>query len=226
MPSSRKAKEPFRFFTRLHLRELTGQKATNLSELLSIIKQVPGSVIYHHTHHFLQQHQYLSPEPPNDFSYWVREVLNDDILAEQLSSIDTPEFGSIRSLREKIIEVIEKHLQGSKRKDITAPEGEEFYFIKSISFIMPTDYLAYSVREFRNILKKITINSIYFHMFEARLRLEKQTNDFSLWIETNFGDLQLALAIEELDPYSYTMQGLRQKIIKLIDQRLKNAKDK
>ncbi len=225
MPLKR-AREPFRFFTRLHLRELTGQKATNLSELLTVIREVSGSVIYHHTHHFLQQHQYLSPEPPNDFAYWVREVLNDDVLAEKLSSIDTPEFGSIRSLREKIIEVIERHLRNSKRKEITAPQGEEFSFIKSISFILPTDYLAYNLREFRNILKKITIAAIYFHMFEARLRLEKQTNDFSLWIETNLENPELAKAISELDLYSHTMEGLRAKIIKLIDQRLIDAKNR
>ena len=224
--SLKRTKQPFRFFTRLHLRELTGQKATNLSELLAVLREVPGSVIYHHTHHFLQQHQYLSPEPPNDFAYWVREMLNDDILAEKLSSIDTPEFGSIRSLREKIIEVIEKHMRVSKRKETAAPEGEEFYFVKSISFIIPTDYLAYNLREFRSILRKITINSIYFHMFEARLRLEKQTNDFSLWIETNFGDSELARAIAELDPYSHTMEGLRHRIIRLIDQRLNRVKNK
>ena len=220
----KRARQPFRFFTRLHLRELTGQKATNLYELLAIIKEVPDSVIYHHTHHFLQQHQYLSPEPPNDFAYWVREVLNEDILAERLASIDTPEFGSIRSLREKIIEVVQDHLKTSKRIGVTAPEGEEFYFIKSISFIMPTDYLAYSLREFRNILKKITIDVIYFHMFEARLRLEKKTNDFSFWIETSLKDLELAKAIAELDPYSHTMEGLRTGIIELIDRRWKSAK--
>jgi hypothetical protein len=222
----KKAKQPFRFFTRLHLRELTGQKAGNLSELLAIIKEVPGSVIYHHTHHFLQQHQYLSPEPPNDFAYWAREVLNDDVLAEKLSSIDTREFVTIRELREKIIEVIQDHLSKIKRSQITAPDGEEFYFIKSISFILPTDYVVYTLREFRNILKKITINAIYFHMFEARLRLEKQTNDFSLWIETNLGYFDLAKAITELDPYSLTMEGLRTRIIKLIDQRLKDARNR
>lgn len=57
-----RAKEPFRFCTQTHIPELTGLKANNLQELLDHIKTVPGSVIYHHTHHFLQQHQYLSPD--------------------------------------------------------------------------------------------------------------------------------------------------------------------
>ncbi|MFB0528149.1 MAG: DUF5752 family protein, partial [bacterium] len=43
-----KAKQPFHFYTRLNLIEFTGKKATNLRELVDIMKEVPGSVIYHH----------------------------------------------------------------------------------------------------------------------------------------------------------------------------------
>ncbi|MBU1888113.1 MAG: hypothetical protein KKB46_02840, partial [Candidatus Omnitrophica bacterium] len=50
----------FRFYTRLHLKILTGLRASNLKELLSLIKKVPGSSIYCHTHRFLQQLQYFS----------------------------------------------------------------------------------------------------------------------------------------------------------------------
>ena len=92
MPELVKAKEPFRFYTRLHLSELTGLRATTLRQLLGLIKKVPGSCIYHHTHRFLQQHQYLSPEPPNDFAYWVTEVLGEDELGERLASIDTMQY--------------------------------------------------------------------------------------------------------------------------------------
>lgn len=67
--------------------------------------------IYHHTHRFLQQHQYLSLEPPNDFAYWVSEALGEDELGERLSSIDTIQFSTIRSLREKIIQTIEDYLK-------------------------------------------------------------------------------------------------------------------
>src|SRR3989304_7929412 len=108
-----RAKEPFRFYTRLHLSELTGSRATTLGQLLDLIKEVSGSSIYHHTHRFLQQHQYLSPEPPNDFAYWVTEVLGEDELGEKLASIDTVQFSTIRSLRERIIAVIENNLKHS-----------------------------------------------------------------------------------------------------------------
>lgn len=216
-----KAKEPFKFYTRLHLSELTGLRASTLSQLLELVKEVNGSSIYHHTHRFLQQHQYLSPEPPNDFAYWVTEVLGESKLGEKLASIDVIQFSTIRSLREKIASTIEDYLKDNPLAKMRfAGEGEEFHFIKSISFVLPTNYIAYDLKEFVDILSKITIDSIYYHIFEARLRLEKSTNDFSNWIETSIGDKGLALKISKLDPYTYTLEGLRNKVIDIIKRKI------
>ncbi|MEW6102934.1 MAG: DUF5752 family protein [bacterium] len=212
-----KAKEPFRFFTRLHLSELTGLRAATLDQLLTLIKEVPGSCIYHHTHKFLQQHQYLSPLPPNDFAYWVTEALGEDELGEKLASIDTIQYPTIRSLRDKIAQTIEEYLNDSPLAKLKfARSKEEFHFIKSVSFILPTNYTAYDLKEFVEILKKITIDSIYFHIFEARLRLEKPTNDFSNWIENSLGNKRLADNISRLDPYTHTLEDLRKTLIQLI----------
>src|SRR3989338_5910625 len=195
-----KANEPFRFHTRLHLSELTGLRATTLGQLLDIIKTVPGSCIYHHTHRFLQQHQYFSPEPPNDFAHWVSEVLSEDELGERLASIDTVQYTTIRHLREKIIATIEEYLKKNKSANIKFVRAEEeFHFIKSVSFILPTHYLAYDLKEFAEILSKITIDSIYFHVFEARLRLDQANNDFANWIEYSLGDKELADMFARLD---------------------------
>jgi len=217
MNTLQQAKQPFRFHTRLILPELTGLRASVLSQLLSLIKKVPGSSIYHHTHHFLEQHQYLSPEPPNDFAYWIGEVLGEDELAERLSSIDTVRFPTIRSLRDEIIQAIEAYLQEKPLSQMRfAGEGEEFHFIKSVSFVMPTAYSANNLEEFVEILGKITINSIYYHVFEARLRLERPTNDFSMWMEDALGCEDLADEVARLDPYTYTMEELRKKIMSII----------
>lgn len=218
------AKNPFRFYTRLHLSELTGCKAANLQELLSIIREVSGSSIYHHTHRFLQQHQYLSPEPPNDFAYFVSDVLGEDELSEKLSSIDTIQFNAIRALRNKIIATIEDYLKNNPRAgEKFARPDEEFHFIKSISFIIPTKHIAYNLRDFREIISKITIDSIYFHIFESRLRLERRTNDFSYWIDTSLDEKPLAEAISNLDPYTYTLEELRKTTIKLVSDRIKRC---
>ncbi|OQB12830.1 MAG: hypothetical protein BWY16_00327 [Candidatus Omnitrophica bacterium ADurb.Bin205] len=216
-----KAKEVFRFHTRLHLTELTGLRAINLSQLVELIREVPGSSIYHHTHRFLQQHQYLSPEPPNDFAYWVSEILGEDELGERLSSIDTINYSTIRSLRDRIIATIEEYLRSNPLAKMKfAREGEEFYFIKSVSFILPTDYTANNLREFTDILKKVTIDSIYFHIFESRLRLEKNDNDFSNWIGNSVGNKSLAEKISKLDPYTHTLEGLRGNLVYMIEREL------
>lgn len=221
MIKHRQAKGPFRFSTRLHLSELTGLRATTLSQFVTLIKEVPGSCIYHHTHRFLQQHQYLSPEPPNDFAYWVSEILGEDELGENLASIDTMEFSTISGLRAKITRTIEEYLQNNPMAKLKfARSGEEFHFVKSVSFILPTDYVAYNLEDFVQILKKITIDSIYFHIFEARLRLERPSNDFSFWIEDSLGDKLLADEICSFDPYTRTLEDLRNNIIHIIEKRI------
>lgn len=221
MPELTKAKEPFTFYTRLHLSELTGLRAATLKQLLQLIKTVSGSSIYHHTHRFLQQHQYLSPEPPNDFAYWVASALGEDELSEKLASIDTVQFSTIRSLREEIVSTIEKYLEKNPTARMKfAQKDDEFHFMKSVSFIMPTAYAAQDLKEFAQILKKITIDSIYFHIFEARLRVGKKTNDFSHWIETSFGNKKLADRISGLDPYTRTLEDLRKTLIRIIESQI------
>lgn len=218
-----KADTPFKFYTRLHLAELTGYKASSLKELLKILEKISGSSIYHHTHRFLQQHQYLSPEPPNDFAYWVREHLGEEELGERLASIDTVQFSSIRDLRNKIISTIKNYIKENPKclKKHSNP-NQKFYFIKSLSFVLYTGYEAHNLNDFYEILSKVTIDSIYYHIFESRLRLEKGMNDFSNWIENALNEKELALQIEKLDPYTHTMEELRNTIIKIIKKRIKN----
>ncbi len=211
----------FKFYTRLNIVEYTGRKAKDLKELLDNIREVPGSVIYNHTHNFLKRHHYLIPEPPNDFAYWVGEVLQEKALGEQLASIDVREYSTIRSLREKIIEIIENYL-AKYTKSREAPDGQEFYFIKAVTFVLPTAYTANTLNEFLEVLKKISVNAIYYHIFEARLRLQNGRNDFSNWIEDGIGDKELAGQIAALDPYSHTLEDLRQHIMELIENRIRS----
>lgn len=219
--AQRRAEKPFVFSTQLSLRELTGLRARTLDELVEHLRTVPGSCIYYHTHHFLQRHQYLSPEPPNDFAYWVAEALGEDRISEQLSAIDTLHYTSIRALREKFIETLERARE--KRPESfkkPAPEDEQFYFMKSVSVVFPASYSASTLAEFLEALGKVSISSLYFHIFAARLRLDKPTNDFSLWLENEMGEKELAAEVSRLDPYTHTMEGLRTRIMSLVRKRV------
>jgi hypothetical protein len=213
------AKDPFQFSTRLHLKELTGLSAGNLSQLASRLKEIPDAVVYYHTHSFVEEYQFLTPEPANDFALWVQDALGYDILAERLASIDTFEFPTVGALRQMIIGVIQDFLaQTSHERE--APPGNEFHFIKSISIVLPTPYVAHNLREFVGILRRISIGSLYFHIFEAKLRLQRGTNDFSLWLEHSLEEKELAEQITRLDPYNYTLENLREMIIQLCEKRL------
>jgi small-conductance mechanosensitive channel len=216
----KKATRPFRFYTRLYLKELTGLTASNLAELVKILKEVPDSVIYYHTHHFLEEHHYLTPEPANDFALWVSDELGDEVLGEKLASIDIFDFPTIGALRSRIEGVVKNYLS-KKQEERTAREGREFHFIKSVSFIMPTSYVAHDLREFVEVLRQVSIDSLSYHIFEARLKLKKGVNDFAIWIEECLDDKDLAEKLAYLDPYNYTLEGLRSTIIQVIEKRIK-----
>lgn len=216
-----RAKEPFIFYTRLNLTELTGLAASTLPQFLEILKTAPDSCVYQHTHRFLQQHEYLSPEPPNDFAFWASEALGDDELGEKLASIDTVRFSNLAALRDRIVGAVGEHLARTPAAATRrAGPGEDFYFMKTVSFVIPTPYRAYDLGEFAEVIRKITIHAIYFHIFEARLRLAKKSNDFSNWIENSLGDAELAKQIAALDPYTYTLEELRKRLITLATKRI------
>ncbi|MBW1839741.1 MAG: hypothetical protein JRI49_07370 [Deltaproteobacteria bacterium] len=206
----------FHFYTRLNQTELLGKKARNLVELLEGIKSVPDSSIYHHTHRFIQQHHYMSPQPPNDFADWITDVLNEDALGEKMASVDVIEFQKIKGLRKKFIEILSDYLKEDKKvRDCL--DNQEFHFMACRTFVLPTTYVARSVKQFRQILKRVSIHSLCFHIFEARMRLEKKDNDFSRWLR-DLGERSLASKISKLDPYSYTLEALRKEIISIIDK--------
>ncbi len=211
----------FRFYTRMNLTELSGYKARNLAEFAELIKKVPCASIYYHTHRFIHKHLSLSPEPPNDFAYWVSQVISEPDLGEQLACIEIIQFSTMRSLQDKIYEIvkcyIEKYPESTKK---IASEGEDFYFIRAVSINFPTSYCVKTLREFVDVFRHISIDALYFHIFESRLRLEKGVDDFSYWFRTSLGEKELADEMSSLDPYTYTLEGLRAKIIYLIEKRV------
>jgi len=206
----------FHFNTKSDQTILLGRKARNLSELLSGLQTVPNSSIYYHTHKYLHQHQYLSPEPPNDFAYWITQALNEQTLGEQISSVDIVQFRTIEELRTTFVRLFQTHLAGTERLP-SAPLGQEFHFMTSRIFVLKTPYVARSLEEFREMLQRVSINTLYYHVFDAKLKLEKGDNDFSRWFR-DLGNLELAEQVSRLDPYTYTLEGLRNKLIHLVEK--------
>lgn len=213
------ARTPFRFYARLTLTLLTGRKAASLEELVEGLKTVPDSVVYQHTHRYLYQHQFLVPEPPNDFAYWARYMLGNEALGERLAAVDTVRFNTMAGLREALLAVLEKEL-AENENNRRVPEGKEFHFMGAVRFSVPTPHVAHDLAEFCEKLKVVGISSLYLHIFEARLRPPLGINDFSNWFDTELNLPHLAKKVASLDPYAQTLEGLRSKIVRLVEEEL------
>jgi hypothetical protein len=205
---------PFVFHTERRLVLLTGVRATNLVDLLSGLEAVPGSSIYFHTHQqYLSQH-FEKPVFYNDFAIWVSRALLEERLAERLAAVDILRFTSVRELREEIVKTVRVHLAETGRPAREAPPGDVFQFCRSKSFVMPTGLVAPDVPAFFRLLPDVTNISLHFHFVTARLRLERPTDDFSRWFADG-GRPDLAGALGRLDPYAFTLDELREQILRI-----------
>ena len=209
-----KVERVFRFSTSLVLPEATGLRAATLPQLLQLLREAPESCVYHHTHYFLLAHHYLKPQPTNDFAYWVTEVLGEQALGEQLASIDPLEFVNLAELRAALLHAIETHIGIHPMAAMKfVAEGEEFFFIKAVHVVLPTRFSAATLASFASALEQVSINSLYYHLFDARLRLGRKTNDFAEWASAALGLPVLAEDLARFDLYSQTLEGIRDKML-------------
>ncbi|MFW0885009.1 DUF5752 family protein [Candidatus Acidulodesulfobacterium sp. H_13] len=212
-----RANYPFKFYTRLTLPQLTGAYALNLKELLGGIKKSDDPIIYYHTHHYLIQHRYHIPSSPNDFAYWITERLGEDLLGEEISSLDFFNCKTLDEYKDEIIDKITAFMSKNK-KTKNVEMGGRFNFMRAIAFVMNTGKEAYTLNGFVDILRHITVFSIYYHFFESHVRLRStELNDFSLWIKDEIKLPELADKIANLDPYTLTIEKFKEDIIKLTE---------
>ncbi|MCU0641359.1 MAG: DUF5752 family protein [Candidatus Margulisbacteria bacterium] len=210
-----RAAVPFIFYTSSQLVEITGRQATDLVELVAALKELDLSVVFYHVHHAFREHQFAPGVYTNDFAHWVGRELGEAVLAEKLANLNIKEYVELSALRDALVAIIESYLKlGGELRHAAAGRG--FYFCKNIGVIQPTRYVAWDLDEFCSLLHLVGLRSLFFHFFEARLRLNRQSNDFSDWIKQQFGNERLARRIEALDPYIYTMDELRDQIVALI----------
>jgi hypothetical protein len=217
--ADKKAEKPFQFCNLSLLKKVTGLRAANLTELVDNLKKVSDGVVYYHTHQFLQEHNYLIPEPPNDFAVWATGSLGDEVLAERLASVNPFSFRDLAGVRGKLINIIEEHLAQHANHRV-AMEGNEFYFIESARFIFPTTYVVHDLREFVGALRRVSPGSLYLHMFESRVGSANGLNDYSEWLIGSLKEEDLGRMIARVDPYAYTLEGLRSSLIKLIEKHI------
>ncbi|MFH1618683.1 MAG: DUF5752 family protein [bacterium] len=220
----KRASDPFRFVSRMALTLVTGRQAANLRELADGIKEAPDQVIYHHTHRFLFHHQHLVPEPPNDFAFWAGQTLGDTAVSEALASVNTVRFLTIGELRHTLFEAVMRTSDEETLQRRVRP-GQEFHFLRSSVFIVPTGLEAWDLNEFRSCLNRISTHSLYHHIFEDRMMSPLGMDDFSNWLVNALGEKDIADALSKMDPYTQTLEGLRKKITEILDRKIAEETD-
>ncbi len=209
----------FQFSSSATLEQLTGRKAFNLDDLLGIVKTCSDSSIFYHTFSaFLKMRQAQIPFN-SDFAIWVAQQLNEAGLAERLRAIDLTEQVTIQSLRSNLIRIIEAYKE-EKPKSCSKTADEPFYLYDVMRIVYLTDKFAYDLKSLRDLLKGISIYSIYFHFIESRLYARRRTDDLSIWIETELNLPALAKRIRRIDITVYTIEGMRSKLVEVINAHL------
>jgi len=211
--------KPFYFNTSAHLLRISSQKATTLGELLEALRVCPDDSIFQHTFRTLQEHHFIREGFSNDFAHWALESCNEPGLAEQLASVDVREFTSLGELRERFVQIVEKHLQLNPA-DGSREAEETFYFCASDIVVMPTNFVANTMQDFANGLREVSVHSIHHHFIEARLRLKLMSNDFSQWLYEDVGLTEAARALNRIDIYTATLEDVRAQMVRAVERAL------
>jgi hypothetical protein len=212
-------KNPFYFYTSSNLVELTGEKAETLEQLLSLMRRCSGSAIFYHVFQSYRERHFATEKYHSDFAQWISVSLDEEILSERLGALDVRDFTSIRALRESMIQIMEDHLQTYPQCG-GRPGKTPFFFCQSVSVVMPSKYIAWTLENFHHIIEKIGIRSIHYHLIEARLRLGIHTNDFSYWFRTSLGEERLAQRIEAIDIYLHPLEEIRGMILQSVREEI------
>jgi hypothetical protein len=199
---------------------MVGRSARDEQQLLEAIEEIPLDSLSFHTHSFFLRHIYIAGPYPNDFATWAAIQVRDRVLGEKLGILDPYDFENLEVLRSEIVNIIDEHL--SQLQIIPRViYGEPFHFMQSRIIEVPTGLEARSLAEFREILATVNASAVYYHNFEAILRLGRRMGDFALWIEEQLGLPELAQKISRVDFYMTSLESVRQQIIRLCDEVLK-----
>lgn len=210
--------KPFEFKQCISILKSTGKNARDLRSLREVTAMVSDESIFHHTYQYFLKGHIL--EYTNDFAHWAGESLEERALAERLSNIDPYEFSSISGLRKELLGVMDEYLDNfpEPRESMA---GDEFYFNETVTFTFPIGLKVKNLAEFLIAVKYVDAASIYYHFYEARIRLGM--DDFSAWIDQVLGKLELAVKIRGIDLFMHSVEGIREHIREIIEEEVKQG---
>jgi len=123
----------------------------------------------------------------------------------------------LEALRAELITIVDDHLSDLQ----SVPRivyGEPFHFMRSTIIEVPSGVRARTLAEFREGLRRVDLSAIYYHFFEPRGRRDPAAP--AEWLEDELGEDQLAAQVRRLNPYISSLDGLRDRLLAMCDQRL------
>ena len=207
-------KKKFVFYSYLSIPRYAGVKASDIGEFYEALNKVSLSVIFYHLFHILYRKNVLQIDYINDFAHWIWKTVGEQDLAEELSVFDPLRIKSLKWAKNEIQKTVKKFLASDRRLK-RVYRGEEFYFMESVSFVKPLEISAENEKDFFEKIRLVGIETIFFHLIEARLRLKRFTNDFSEWLETTCGRGDLANRISSINPYNHTLFEIKDMLEKI-----------
>lgn len=207
--------EPFEFKQTVSILKSAGKRANSIHSLRDLISRVSDESIFHHmSQYFLKEHILGYT---NDFAQWAGESLEERALAERLSNVDPYAFKTIAHTRKEVMRVIDDYLSEFPEPRCVL-SGDEFYFNETITLIFPVGIKVKNLADFLMALRQIDPGSIYFHFYEARIRLGKGIDDFSRWFKNSLNRKTLVKRIKTIDPFMHNIDGIREHIIEMIEE--------
>jgi hypothetical protein len=208
----------FEFKQCVSILKSTGRKAKNLRELKEALAQVSDGAIIHHTYQYFLKGHIL--EYTNDFAHWAGESIEERALAERLSNIDPYEYTAVQDLRSNLIGAIEDYLRlFPEPRD--ALHGDEFHFNETVMLVFPAGVRARNLAEFLMAMKFAEGSMLYYHFYDARVRLGNKADDFSQWLEECMEKPEVARKIRSIDPFMHNLETIRERIVEAVEEEVK-----
>lgn len=190
----------------------TGLRAQNLRELHDRLRSAPEACIYHHFLGCRLRPSFDYPVYNNDFALWVRNALQEPVLAERLAVIDPADFKDLEGLRSELLEVIDERLDEMEFVPWSKPD-KQFNFARSQLVIFNTNMLAHTPQELAEFMPRFSSSSVFYHFIDARRRTADRSDDFTQWMSSLGGHEELCAKLANLDPYFPTLVELRQQLV-------------
>ncbi|MEM0165762.1 MAG: DUF5752 family protein [Saccharolobus sp.] len=202
----------FEFYAAYYPPVYSKLKAKTLKELVEGIKKADKYSLFYHIFHPIFTSHLIPEEYSNDFSHWIAVSLGEKELAELVSDIPGAEPRTVEDVRKDLIEILEPRANNKLALS-------DFVFVSCRPIIYKTNYIATTLAEFLDEIQTIPGRSLVWHFVTKRVLGIAKRNDFSEWLESNFGLSDVAEVLSKIDPQTYLSEEvLRKDIIRILER--------